>query len=52
MVTVAQIVQRYAPDVQRNVGTVPVRYVPTVVIARAVSVTTAGAIAVMFVEIV
>ena len=52
VVTVAQIVQRYAPDVQRNVATVPVIYVPTVVIARAVSVTTAGAIAVMFVEIV
>lgn len=52
VVTVAQIVQRYAPDVQRNVATVPVIYAPTVVIARAVSVTTAGAIAVMFVEIV
>ena len=50
--TAAQIVQRYAPDVQRNVATVPVIYAPTVVIARAVSVTTAGAIAVMFVEIV
>ena len=41
--TAVQIVQRYAPDVQRNAATVPVIYAPTVATANPASVTTAGA---------
>ncbi len=50
--TAVQIVQRYAPDVQRNVATVPVIYAPTVATANPASVTTAGATTATFAEIV
>ena len=46
------IVRIFVRVVQSNAQTAPVTFVPTAVIARAVSVTTAGAITVMFVEIV
>ena len=50
--TAVQIVQRYAPDVQRNAATVPVIYAPTVATANPASVTTAGATTATFAEIV
>lgn len=50
--TDALIVLTSVPAVQRNAVTAPVIYVPTAVIAKAVSVMTAGAITVTFAEIV
>ena len=46
--TAVQIVQRYAPDVQRNVATVPVIYAPTVAIVRPALVVADGAMNAMF----
>ena len=46
------IVRIFVRAVQSSAQTAPVTFVPTAVIARAVSVTTAGAITVMFAEIV